>query len=1474
MIHTDTTSFISGIKHELKGGLGFTPFLGSGISAQSGIIMSQQFSEYLAYTVFRVLSPGLGGKRWDIRRRGWPALPDGKAINHVYIFLFTQYKEHVKHYKCTLEDTEFKGRRLVSSVNADLLDGHAQTADYLPTRDLHLKRPMVPEILRGPNFWKREERWDEARRLLQVKDEPSDLNMSRTSDQYILDMALRCLSHWTRTLEFLATVAVDMRGNLYLDEMDLSVIDSFNAHITHNKRPNLIHNMIARLARVLRTHVILTTNFDTLIEQSFRAQGEPLHTLAVSIRGGLPAFSTVRAQDCLVKLHGDILETRADSSINLPPSETDKKNFFKYLRGPESPYKKQPMDFLKSHLLVIGYSASDARCVQMIKFVLDLDRDFRVFWICHSENDKTRVAHIFKDYLGAEAGTSHGIMHLVVTDRSDLLLWELYQAVNLSLPGGGYSIQFSHHVPPQNPNPERRAKVREKVNQLQQEMKDKVVWIDTISGTAAPMTAAFFEFRSRRFETVWYELEDYHDPLDLYFSILSSISIRRGFFQLEWISFFPPDIRTLQGEDLKAQLVERLNLLKEKFRITATEWIFFLYARNGPGGCTGWSQRYWQHDDGQHERMLVLLQSLHEAKFNVIYMPYGKDRHKRNGKKADKIEKVADEVRASFGEAAQMDESRIDYMNWRRTSYFNGKPEDSPSAANPVHITEAVLDNDNALKSAASWMTDMTAIIGERDLTHGAISFEDTIDRVRSEFISTAAQINTTPLRATRMLWLYGLTLFRQARHPAAMVAEAVFPCPNKFNLDKNDNDEERQKWVFDGNKDHADGPEQKGWFNWLADAGLFLCKPGGYAWMYRDTRLGLQYLLEQVGSFELPRTPCKQDGGTVRIQGLWTLRPRIHYMIGDWYLRAFLATGHYIPLIEAMYHSVQALSLARHYVPPLTNSCKPEKENKNFSPDRVRLGWSAICQIYRLAKLGRRSLAFWCPGMEVKESFCGGLEEINKLEKAASELCRSQNAGAGMKARVDRAVEQLKLELEHLNQAVRAEGYSHDDQASPLKNGSLENDSLGDSTAREPVVLNHSLILIDQKNWLKPIDSKLRLLSAKTASPNKIIKAIQNIESTEVAQEVATWRREWQNSWSKGMKTDRDLVALIWVLTELMYRIVRRAKLEKHSDIYTHTNQRWKSVCILGYQAMRLCHLLPPDQLVQECDQKVRILTLYGVALGYLDRYLESHRRFNEAHALVVSGMFLTDGKELARIHIGRAEMLLRKARQEECSQSVSSQSSEEKLEGLLPRVICAVDDAWKALEKAEISLGGVSHSSFWWYRLLSLKLVCYSTLAVLKDKVTEMLKPDKDTQPTGKSAVETARLARRVELTMVKFDNCLPFRRRLHFPTTLLALLRDTLIIGSGDEFRQLRALSYALTAARISDESIFGPSGLIKPLIHGKVAGTSLHETSGDESHQMLALLVHRLMEKKPGPSSSLLEKYRAKVKRSYDEYMTSI
>lgn len=1369
--------FIQEIREEVLEGFRITPFLGSGVSAQSGIIMGEEFPLYLAWTVSQVLR-----KRWDVRTRGWPPFPSSNEKDEAHEYLLEKFKSWCEARKITVSLSADQDRKKVTALNVPEQADHQQ---QLGARDIHLSRPLVPEILRDNLIWDKEDFLDSARRNLGIKDVPLDPNMPDSSEEYITEMALRALSHWTRTLEFLARVTITKapHSRLYLDDLDISVIDGFNAHITRGKRPNLIHNMVSRLTRSLRAQIILTTNFDTLIEQSYRAQGEPLHMLAVSIKGGLPAFATVRAQDCVVKLHGDILETRADTSINEPPSHRDKEHFFQYLRGPSEPHEPQPWDFVPSHLLVLGYSASDARCVQMIRFVLDMDDQFKVFWVCHTPNDLRKVDKIFGCY-GERICT-------VLTDRADLLLWELYQKLNLSLPGGGYSLQFTHQVPPRSTlfdskEAQKADAVQDLYKLIRKSTENNIVYIDCGTGTTQPLQVVFNLFKAERNNTAWFELEDYRNTDDLFFNLISIISLNLGYFQLEWINFV-----TRRGEDetkadekdhlgrmLPENMGRRLRLLVEKFKINPERWVFFFYGRNGPGGCTGWrdGQNYWGHEpsSGQKtetDRFHNFLELLRQLRFRIIYLPRGEQRQKRDDEKLGELKAQS---------------PGIAHEN------FPAKLLLPPGAVKATEQMDDLTLSPELQSVSKSWHP-------QSDMQKQSASppFKEIIHEVMEKF---GTNLDQDPEAASRGLWLYGLTLFRQSRHPAAMISEAVFPCPWRFGDNSNtddkhedgrprtrDNDEYRHHLIYerDSRLSDEDHPEGMSWMGYLEAKGLFLRKPGGYAWMFRDTRIGLQRLLE-LKKVVLSSAPyAKGDKALVESTSQNTLdsfecvRARLHYWIGDWYMRAFYATGHFIPLMEAIYHSVQAIHHAPKYA--------WKGDNEVF---RIALVWKAVCQLRKLLMVGRRSLLFWCPGVDIGQVF---FEADIKIIRDGVERVTKTDSGAlleksiKLREKLSLAPDIIEGEIKHLKSAVIKEAYAHGGRTCPLLGGHARSDSVIDHA--DPPMQTWCEVEPAHDLWLKDIIEPMvevtsKMLQGSSFDMGTRLQAIWGANHGQPLM-IARLRREWMNEWAEKSGDEAPLFQTIWLISEMMYRIVRRAKLEYHhqslasDDLLLSANEvnvsrRWVVVCALGYEALQMCRSLSPDYHHADCDLRVRVLTLYALALGYLNRFSESNRRLNEAHAIILSGMGWPDGRELARIHIRRAEMLIWRSRHEMAKWKQEGKGAKTKAKHTR-LAISWLDDAWAALERGELCLGGVSHSTYWWYRLLSLKLSCYATLAAI---------------------VEVGG----VDIKSMSSMSSLLFRRRIHLPTTLLSLLRDSLIVGAGDIFRQIRVIEYAFYADRV--------------------------------------------------------------------------
>jgi hypothetical protein len=386
-----------------------------------------------------------------------------------------------------------------------------------------LRRPLVPAILRNDRTQVDDTAVRELLRLLRQEDQIRDFlappDVSTSSEEYIVESAIRSLHDWRATLRFLARVnLLRQAGNnrLQLGIIKREVIDSFNTHITAGRRPNLAHTMLCHLAQRSRIRLVLTTNFDSLIEDAFRElrahmKVESVHLLDLA----LPDPELIHQQNCVLKIHGERIEMRADDTLNTPPSEEDKRRFFHYVQGhfPESPTSERR--FVPGLLMVCGYSGSDLRCAQLIKYLLDVEPRAKLLWVCHSQSDLQRLYRLFHeqgypiarrieelDPVNARLQPARVIA--TVTDRTDLLLYELYQRLTLSLPPGGMSYEFAHPVPPgtsftQSPRTEEEVTdlARRLIDAVQEEAcsikEAQVVVADGESGLTGPLRQAFNE---------------------------------------------------------------------------------------------------------------------------------------------------------------------------------------------------------------------------------------------------------------------------------------------------------------------------------------------------------------------------------------------------------------------------------------------------------------------------------------------------------------------------------------------------------------------------------------------------------------------------------------------------------------------------------------------------------------------------------------------------------------------------------------------------------------------------------------------------------------------------------------------------------------------------------------------------------------------------------------------------------------------
>lgn len=1451
----NATEFIERIRKQSYAGCGFVPFLGSGISADSGILMGQQFKEYLSYVVWLcVADPKVtkNERRWDLRKNGWPEQPTDSTEYFQWIsnlFELHRYKKDLR-----TESQIQGGNKTVKSKRKK--KPHAELPDRTSTATNAFQYPLVPEILCGekhcPKGWEYNEEVLKLAKVLRLENWASEFSQapgeSQTSMHFIERRAIHSLHNWRATLWFLSQLRLQGDGTLILDKPDTAIIDLFNFHITRGRRPNFGHLLLAQLARPLRFRVIFSTNFDPLLEAAFDEVSEPLTVFHVSAKGGLPDAKIVRAQNSLIKLHGGLAETRADFTLDETPTVEDFKRFYETVTGKSA----SGLSGIQNHMLVAGYSGSDPRCVHLIKHVLDRDPNLQLFWICRGKRDVETVTSLFdKEYKGSR---------VIVTDaeRPDLLLYQLYQRVTLSLPPGGFSYAYTHRVPPAPASHALHSTPSS--NNKENPDKSNSSWVETLhasgyatkrwvlsenDGSAKPYSqhlgqseklTAWEVFplemkgsgklllldgngildRARewhQWETtqgkkcIWLELEDTPTPEAALHELLSTLALHRGAFQLEHIKFIsekwvPPSQEKDTEPWIPPSLAEvhgRIKQLCQQMKVRAAEWTFLLYARTVPGACAGWNGDYWK--DEHYERWHLYLQALVESGFTVVYMPFSEQRQKSHW---NRINRVVNTMLARYGAIRDWRlEQSWDANSGKWIDPFVAKTkwgDKGPDVWRPPWLKHALdtLDGEES-KSEFEQYTLMNSqfppspkeIDSITQVPHGHATLEQsqkfgTFTRLSENWIwkglvtSDAGQmvfkdLERPPLKKSeglKLQFVYGLALYRKSRHPNAIFNDAVFRCPYRFNLDGWDNDWERHKAT-------------EKWIQQLENEGVFRLKPGGYEWMYRDTRTALLRTFEAQTNWQV----IDLEQPEVRIEHAGHLRGRMQSFIADWYFNAFCSTGHITPLQESLFHRMQALQYCIF----------DKRSNHQFGTDdeviwvrRILLFKASLSIMVKTLMLVRPWVQFWVAEPAAASLFIAGPVEVEQIWTRFDITIRALLDDGKQLLKRDQTEEKL-TEIKQLKNRVKTE---FEGLSAYACRGSRK--ILNPSTRTGDEVTPFEVRLDAGNDTYE--EAFKEFLKKKNVS-SSVLQVFDFTTGTTGAASFLKWLWDIEDS---------SLFCAIQLLAEHAFLHVKRAKLEGHAfpSSVNEKNRRakWKSACNSCSRALKIIPYLPPAFFNHETQEKIKILTLYGLSLGHLGRYFEAHRRFNEALALLSKQSIIVDPLELAKIQLRRAEVcLLEAADARECmrlednhkagreepnsvlletlrvaldlaevkadlkeGEEVMAKPDYRNLRSMLlsdykrsenvAKSICAakIDDAWCLLEKAESRLSGKSHASQWWNRWLILSLRAY---AAARQWVPDI--------------------------------NTLPFRIPGDADGRIDRLFKSGFLLADGDHYRQLRLI-----------------------------------------------------------------------------------
>ncbi len=497
--------------------------------------------------------------------------------------------------------------------------------------------------------------------------------------RHLYSEAYGAMNEWKSALLFLSRLERPPRttgqsGPCTLGAPRQEIVDSCFREALKGKHPALNHRMLATLTGALRTDLILTLNFDSLLEQAFAAVNSDLKVSEVQRNETLPHYSAFANVRALIKLHGGQSSIRVDYSLASPPSDDDKQRFLEYFlseRGRSNSAKQRAQEpygggeyngqgsnpnhgtdsgqpeglNFANHLLIMGFSAGDPRILSLIRYVEShLGPDFKVFWIYHTDSDNSNILRFygFPDFIKLETavntpfpdGSPKSAAICLQHRHIGLLLLHLYQSIRFSLPANGTVFSSVSRIP-LPPLRTRRCLTPEHqqisdgsfsidmtalLQRLDRNKFENRVVIVSAEGGAHGVTSACADI-FRQFETqklcLWIDMNDVHSADNLFEVILESAYLKLGLEN--WTPVYDAT-----DDDSRTKEVRRL------VGSTSQSWVIFLNARETPGlnqsipaSRMGWLDALRVESDptidntANTESFISLLMALRKATSNV-----------------------------------------------------------------------------------------------------------------------------------------------------------------------------------------------------------------------------------------------------------------------------------------------------------------------------------------------------------------------------------------------------------------------------------------------------------------------------------------------------------------------------------------------------------------------------------------------------------------------------------------------------------------------------------------------------------------------------------------------------------------------------------------------------------------------------------------------------------------------------------------
>ena len=311
-----------------------------------------------------------------------------------------------------LQNTHFWWQGEATNVPAYALErdawvSSARLAEYLNSASKEqLVRNFLEATLDDRMFWKVSDTQD---KLSELKRQ-ANLAIQDGKNNDLVDVAEVLGLGWLELMEEIAQ---------HRPELVDIIFDALSAHNTAGPT----HNLLTHCVNWFNIRLLLTTNFDKMVEDSLKAEGMRPYTYDIHLQAPPPPKLLVERHLSVIKLHGNHYGLRADRTVNQPLERGHMDTLLDYLDE----------DVI---LLCLGYGGGEKRITGFISEVLKQKKQSRIIRV---DPLTSGAGHFFADQArqhnkDLKNNNKPRVVNLYYPPSTGLFLLHLYQYVANRLP--------------------------------------------------------------------------------------------------------------------------------------------------------------------------------------------------------------------------------------------------------------------------------------------------------------------------------------------------------------------------------------------------------------------------------------------------------------------------------------------------------------------------------------------------------------------------------------------------------------------------------------------------------------------------------------------------------------------------------------------------------------------------------------------------------------------------------------------------------------------------------------------------------------------------------------------------------------------------------------------------------------------------------------------------------------------------------